>query len=206
MAITYPLAIPNLSAIASFTLTRENVVGVSQSPFTFEQQVYQHQGQRWGATLETHPLPRASIEEWRAWLTSLMGAYGTFLMGDPMAQVPRGSAGGTPKVRVGSQSGNELDIYDAETSVNSWLLPGDYIQVGSSSTAALYRVLTQPTTNASGAALLDVWPRLRSIPSSGAVIYVNSCVGRWRLTAGSESETFYSPNNIALAFSAVEAL
>jgi hypothetical protein len=206
MTISYPVSVPNQADIAEMTLVMENRVGISESPFTFEQQVFQHQGQRWGITVTLNPLSRLRAAEWRAWLTSLMGAYGTFLMGDPLGVQPSGSGGGTPKVRVGSQSGNALDIYAASTSVNSWLLPGDYLQVGSQSTAHFHRVLSRVTTNASGAALIDVWPRVRSFPTSGSSVFVQSTVGLWRLVPDSQAEVLITPNNVQLSFSAKEAL
>lgn len=204
--ISYPVSIPSAADIAEMTIVPRNVVGISESPFTFEQQVFQHQGQRWEINVQTNILPRASANDWRAFLSSLMGAYGTFAMGDPMGGVPRGTAAGSAKVRVDSQTGNELDFYDAETSVNSWLVPGDYIQLGTGGSATLHRVIARPTTNASGAGILDIWPRLRSSPSSGAAIIVRSAVGLWRLIPGSVVETLVTPNNVQLSFAAMEAL
>jgi len=206
MTIVYPLNIPNQADIAEMTLIRSNRVGLSTSPFTYEMQLIQHQGQRWETTVELNALPRNVAEEWRAWLAALMGPAGTFLMGDPLGVNPRGSAGGTPMIRVESQSGNLVDIYAAEVSVNSWLVPGDYMQIGDTLTAHFHRVLNIVTTNASGAAVVDIWPRLRGSPASGSAISVQSTVGIWRLIPGSESETLVTPNNIRLSFSAVEAL
>lgn len=206
MTISYPVRVPNQADVAEMTLVLQNVVGVTDSPFTFQQQTFQHPGQRWVATVTLNPLSRTAAAEWRAWIASLMGAYGTFLMGDPLGSVPRGSAGGAPKTRTSSQTGNTLDIYAAETSVNSWLLGADYIQVGSGASAHFHRVLQTVTTNASGAALLDIWPRIHTIPASGEKIYVTSTVGVWRLAPGTESEVLVSPNNVLISFTAVEAL
>jgi hypothetical protein len=206
MAITYPLNIPSLDNIETLSIQLENVVGVSTSPFTFAQQVYAHQGQRWTASISTHPLPRASIEAWRAWLASLMGAKGTFLMGDPMGQTPRGSAGGTPIVDVASQSGNTLTIVNGQAGAASWLIAGDYLQLGTGLTAHMHRVLQTVTTSSNGAAVIEIWPRMRSSPGSGDTVAITSTVGVWRVVGNSENETFVTPNNVALSFDAVEAI
>jgi hypothetical protein len=206
MAIQYPVTVPSYAEIESFTMMRQNRVGISESPFTFEQQIYQHQGQRWECTVETHPLTRGSIEDWRGFLASLQGTYGTFLMGDPIGQSALGSAGGSPKVSVASQTGVELPFYDGEVSVNSYLLLGDYIQIGSSSSATLHRITQKVTTGGGATGTMDIWPRITVVPDSGTPIYVNSTVGVWRLVEGTESEVYYTPNNISVSFTAVQAI
>jgi hypothetical protein len=183
-----------------------NVVGVSESPFTLIQQIYLHPGARWEITVTLNPLPPGPGDEWRAWLASLQGRYGTFLMGDPTRQTARGIAGGTPKVRVDSQTGSTLDFYDASTTVSSWLLPGDYIQVGSASSSHIHRVLAKVTTNDSGAGLVDIWPPLRTSPASGDVLYVSSTSGLWRLSENSIAEEIIAPGIFRVSFSAMESL
>lgn len=208
MAISYPLALPPGYSVdvADMTLVQRNVVGVSESPFTFEQQVFRHQAQRWEVAVMTNPLTKADAEPWRAWFSSLGGRYGTFLMGDPTGGVPRGSALGDPKFRVDSQSGLTIDFYDGETSVNSWLLPGDYVQVGSQSGAHLHRVLNTVTTNASGAGLIEIWPRLRASPLVGTSFRVTSAVGVWRLLENAMAEEMVAPGLFRFSFQAAEAM
>lgn len=95
MAITYPLSLPTNIGIANITFSAENAVGVSQSPFTYQQQVIQHQGQRWKASVTLPPMKRVDSENWLAFLLSLKGQVGTFLLGDPNAKTAQGKA--TPK-------------------------------------------------------------------------------------------------------------
>lgn len=92
MAITYPLNTPTNIGIANITLMAENAVAVSQSPFTFAQQIVAHPGQRWAASISLPPMKRQDAENWIAFLLSLKGQVGTFLLGDPNAVNHQGTA------------------------------------------------------------------------------------------------------------------
>ena len=47
MSISYPLTLPTVTGIQNITFTTVNAVAMSMSPFTYKQQVFAHQGQRW---------------------------------------------------------------------------------------------------------------------------------------------------------------
>ena len=51
MAISYPLNTPTTIGIESIELRAVNAVAVSQSPFTYKQQVISHKGQIWSASV-----------------------------------------------------------------------------------------------------------------------------------------------------------
>jgi hypothetical protein len=102
MAITYPLALPTASGIRSIELRMINAVAVSQSPFTFATQVQAYGGEMWQADVTLPPMKRATAEAWIAFLASLRGQFGTFLLGDPNGATPRGAVGGTPLVNNGA--------------------------------------------------------------------------------------------------------
>jgi len=206
MTITYPLTLPtsNSSDIAEVTFTMRNVVGLSESPFSYIQQTYLHAGARWEMYVRLNPLERAGAAAWRAWLASLRGRYGTFLMGDPTGAQARGA----PKnaiVANSGQSGSVLSIVSS-ASVAGFFLPGDYVQLGVAGSARLHRVLSTVTTSSNGFGLIDIWPPLRSIPSSGDTVVVQSTVGVWRLAANDVTEALVSPGLYQLEFSGVEAL
>ena len=92
MAISYPLNTPTNIGIANIAFTAENAVAISQSPFTYAQQVVSHPGQRWGASISLPPMKRQDAEYWVAFLLSLKGQAGTFLLGDPNCVAAQGSA------------------------------------------------------------------------------------------------------------------
>jgi len=92
MAIAYPLNTPTNIGIANIAFTAENAVAISQSPFTYAQQIVSHPGQRWGASVSLPPMKRQDAEYWVAFLLSLKGQVGTFLLGDPNCVAPQGTA------------------------------------------------------------------------------------------------------------------
>jgi hypothetical protein len=197
MAITYPLSTPTNIGIANITFSAENAVAISQSPFTYDQQIVSHPGQRWGASISLPPMKRQDAEYWVAFLLSLKGQAGTFLLGDPNCVAPQGSAAttpGTPLVRGASQVGDSLIIDGLPLSANGYFLPGDYIQLGSSSTSTLYKVLTQTNSNSSGIATLDIWPSIKVAPADNAVVVVQNTKGRFRLK---ENITQWQINDIS---------
>lgn len=201
--ITYPLSLPRpMQDIAEMTLTERSITLLSSSPFTFEQQTYSIPGQRWECSVQLNPLVRAVAEEWISFLLSLRGGYGTFLMGDPNATSPRGSAGGTPIVAVGSQTGSVLTIASAASSQSGWMRAGDYLSVG----GRMYKNLKDVGTALDGSVSLDLWPMLRSPPSSGSAIAVNSVMCTWRLLEDTVSRQITVPGIYHISFSAVEAI
>jgi len=205
MAISYPVIFPNLG-IRSMNIRAKSIVGVSQSPFTGQQQVYKHQGQWWEAEVSLPPMQRVDAEQVAAFLLKMNGQYGTFLLGDPSNIAPRGVGTGTPLVKGGSQTGDTLITDGWTINTTGILKAGDWIQLGSSSTARLYKVLDDVNSNSSGEATLTLWPNLRSSPSDNASIVVNTPRGLWRL---SSNETQYSIDEASvygITFACVEAL
>jgi len=91
MAIIYPLNTPTSIGIEGIELRAVNAVAISQSPFTYKQQVIAYQGQRWEASVNIPSVRRDLAEDWNAFLLSLRGPTGTFLLGDPNAVTPRGA-------------------------------------------------------------------------------------------------------------------
>jgi len=385
MDLSSPLNTPTNIGIANITLSAENAVAISQSPFTYQQQVVVHPGQRWAASISLPPMKRQDAEYWIAFLLSLKGQIGTFLLGDPNCVNAQGAASarrnllarteqfenaywsktnasvvpdsivapngtttadtlidntvssvhviyklltfvsGTtytlsiyakqqsdrnlrvllpdtafganssavfnvttgavistgvdittttepvgdgwfrfsisktatisangdirfnllsppstityvgdgsgvyiwgaqleigsapteyqgviasydPLVNGGSQVGDTLVIDGCSPNAVGFLLPGDYIQIGSSTTAQLYKVLTQVDTDASGNATLDIWPNLRSSPADNAVLTFINAKGRFRLK---DNVTQWGINEISsygITFDCVEVL
>jgi len=208
MAITYPLTLPTTKNIRAIRLTAKNAVGVSTSPFTYTQQVYKHQGQRWQAEVSLPAMTRAEAEEWFSFLVKLNGQYGTLLLGDPHS-APRGSASetpGTPVVNGASQTGSELAIDGLPASATGYLKAGDYIQLGAGSTAKLHKVLNDVDSNASGQATLDIWPDLRSSPTDGSTVVISNAVGVFRLASNEIGVDINEIEHFGIVFAAVEAL
>ena len=209
MAENYPLTFPTHTGVASVQLTASVATSMSESPFTFGQQVVRHAGERWSATISLPQMRRSEAEYWNAFLLRLKGKFGTFLLGDPIAATPRGSAStasGTPVVKGGNQTGNNLIIDGLPADASGYLLAGDYIQLGSGSTSRLYKVLEDVDTNATGEATLNLWPDLRSSPLDNSSVVVSNAKGVFRLAS---NETAWSVNGASIygiSFAAMEAL
>lgn len=206
MAISYPLSLPSAPGFRHSRFEAANAVAISASPFTFSQQVYVHQGAQWLATLTLPPMKRTLAADWQAFLVSLRGRMGTFLLGDPDAKAPRGVATGSPVVVGGMQTGVELETGGWTAGVAGILKAGDYIQLGSGSTARLHMVLADVASDGSGLATLDIWPPLRESPANASSVVLNNTVGNFRLMT---SEVGWDANEISvygLSFAAIEAL
>ncbi len=205
MAISYPISLPSTD-IAKIKLVANNIVGVSVSPFTAAQQVYRYSGQYWEADVTLPPMKREVAEYWISFLLKLNGSYGTFLLGDPNGATARGVATGTPLVKGASQTGNEL-ITDGWTSgVTGILKAGDYIQLGSGSTAKLHKVLDDVNSDGSGNATLTIFPDLRSSPADNAAIVVSSPKGVFRLSSTQAIWDVNEASIYGITFGAREAL
>jgi hypothetical protein len=209
MAITYPLTFPTHTGVFSVNLMARNVVGVTTSPFTFSQQKFEYQGKRWEADIVLPAMKREDAEQWITFFMKLYGQVGTFLLGDPNAATPRGSAAsaaGTPVVNGASQTGDELAIDGLPASATGYLLAGDYIQLGSGASSQLYKVLDDVDSNASGEATLQIWPDLRSSPTDGATVVVSGAKGLFQLSTPTTNWNIDNAGFYSMAFGAVETL
>lgn len=206
MAISYPLTLPTATGIKAVTLRQVNQNSLTQSPFTFKQQTIAHTGQRWEADIMLPPMSEADARVWIAWLSSLKGFFGTFLMGDPTGSTPQGSAGGTPLVNGASQTGAELVIDGATPSQTGWLKAGDYVQLGSGSSTSLHMQLVDADSDGSGNVTLDLWPNVRVAPADNAALTVTGCVGQWRLNSNEMMWDVNQASIYGISFSAVEAI
>lgn len=210
MPISYPLSMPANRGIAQITMMMKNVVAITGSPFTLSSsQVIKFPGEAWAASVGLPPMKRDEAEEWVTFLASLGGKFGTFLMGDPNAIVPQGSAGvtpGTPRVNGGSQTGQDINIDGLPVSVTGYLMPGDYIQFGSGITSKLHKVLSQVNSNASGQATVSLWPSVRSAQPDNALITVTNARGLFRLNNNEISFSINEISTYGISFDCIEVV
>ena len=206
MSITYPLSLPSNSQIASIRLLTNDVVGISQSPFSASQQVYRYSGQYWEADISLRPMNRDEAEYWISFLLKLNGQYGTFLLGDPAGKTPRGIATGSPLVYGAAQYGNVLETDGWTVSKTGILKAGDYIQLGSGATSRLYKVLNDANSDVSGRATLDIYPNLRSSPADNSAVYTTNCQSTFRLSSNQTAWDIGEALTYGLTFGAREAL
>lgn len=209
MAISYPRPFLTHTGVAGITIRAVNQTAMTMSPFTYKQQIHTHTGKRWEAEVQLPALKYDDAEDWIAWLLSLNGMSGSFLMGDPNRATPRGSAGtaaGTPVVNGADQTGSSLSIDGLPASVTGYLKAGDYIQLGAGASANLFKVVVDVDTNSSGEATLDLWPNILTAPSDNAVVIVTSAKGRWRLNSGQQDWSINNASIYGITFACVQVV
>ena len=199
MAINFPLSLPTVTRVRSVELRAINAVAYSQSPFTFAGQAHAYQGQMWQADISLPPMRRTAAEQWLAFLLSLRGQYGTFLLGDPTCSSIRGTA--TSCSITGSSGDNTVS---ATVPVGETLLAGDYIQLGSASTATLHKVLVDYTGTGS-AADLEIWPAIRTTHSASSATLSNA-KGNFRLSTNEQAWSINEASIYGITFGAMEAI
>jgi hypothetical protein len=194
MAITFPISTPTSIGIESIDIRAVNAVATSQSPFTYKQQVIAHQGQRWEASVNIPSVRRDLAAPWKSFLTKLKGPTGTFLLGDPDYATPRGTVSScTLSGSVGDESVTVV--------MTGSLLEGDYIQLGSGSSARLHQVLVDQT----GDGTLEVWPKLRADYTDTTVVY-NNAKGVFRLAQNVSSWSINNASSYGISFECVEVI
>jgi len=206
MTISYPLNLPSGNRVREIAIRPASVVGASRSPFTFEQQVYVHQGQMWQASVALIPMKRVDAAPWRAFFLALNIREGTFLMGQPVETDPQGTWAGTPKV-FGAHAAGVTSIAMDGFSAGATVKGGDQFQTGSGSSAHLHEVAQDATADGSGLLTLEIWPRLRAALADNDTFVTSSPKGLWRLDMD-EAEWVYTLGQLyrGISFSAIEAL
>jgi hypothetical protein len=188
LSITYPLTWPSEIKPNTAVIRPMSAVGLEMSPFSFSQVVQDFGGQIWEMALSFPPMVRANAELLNALILELNGSEGTVLMGDFSSAAPRGSADGTPgtpTIDGGIAAGSVyIPVKGMPAGASGYLLKGDYIQLGSTGSARLHKVLGTLASDSSGNGEVLIWPRTRVAYSDDAPIVVENAVGAFRLKPG----------------------
>lgn len=176
MTITFPRTLPNLR-FRSSEWRAVDVTSDMASPFTGHSDVIVWPGQWFECTLTLVSMKRADSQEWDAWLSSLRGKSGTFLLGDPAKRLPLGSAAvtpGAPRIFGAGQTGGELRLAGLPFGAPAYLKAGDMIQLATAGASRLHKVLENVASNGSGEARFAIWPELREPPIDGSAVTVSN--------------------------------
>jgi len=203
----YPLDLPN--SPSNFVTSEWRIirtVAVSQSPFTYAQQVAKYTGSVWQTTVTLPPMNRADAGAWQSFFMQLNGRFGTFLLGDPDGKTIQGNASTAISIK-GSHSIGAYDItVDGCTNNQLEFKKGDYVQFGSSSSAKLHMIIADVTADASGNATLQIEPPLKTALEDDAVVIYTNTKAVMRMDA---NDLGWNANNVSLygiSFSCTEAL
>lgn len=205
---TPPLvALPSSSCIASVIMSLTRVVGLTESPYTLEEQSFKWPGERWSIDFRLANITnRGTASDWMAFGAKLQGKYGRFLIGDPAARMPRGVATGVPVVNGGGATGNTLPTKGWTPSTNGILLKGDYIQLGTGVNSRLHMLTENINSDAGGNANLSVEPALRTSPADNSPIITNNPVGLFRMSENTFAWSVDPGMVYRFSFQAVEVL
>lgn len=194
MAITYPLDTPTSIGIESIEIRAVNSVAISQSPYSYKQQVVSHGGHKWEASVTIPSVRKDKAAQWKSMLVALKGQTGTFLLGDPDYATPQGTVS---SCTLTGTAGDET----VTVVMTGSLLAGDYIQLGTGPSAKLHQVLQDQ----SGDGTLEIWPPLRSTYSVKTVIF-NSPKGLFRLANNVTSWSINNASAYGISFEAIEVI
>lgn len=171
--------------IQSMTMRLRSAVAMSQSPFTFDQQVYQHQGVMWEAEISLPPLNRSEAKAVEAFLARCRGMKETFMLGNPLHDIVATGA-------ITSASVGDTTVTGTLTSVSA----GDYFQLGDN----LYIV------TAIGSTTFEVMPPMRQAVSASTNLDFSLPQGIWRLATNEVNWSINEASIYGFTFPIIEAL
>lgn len=178
--IGYPLTIPLTTTTreSAVNLIASSVIGISQSPYTFTSQVFDHDTDSWQLKVSINPLTREEAQPWIAFLTALRGRRGTFMFGPAILREPLGTGGGVP-VLTGTPEARRTITTSGWTQNSTVLKAGDLFQLDD----RLYMSLLDVNSDSSGHATIEVFPKIRASHASGTSLILNDPKGIFRLTS-----------------------
>jgi len=179
---------PNVG-IQKMTMRLSSVTAVAESPFTYEQQVYQHQGVRWEAEITLSPLTRANAKTVEAFFASLRGQATTFNLGNPLHNVSGGS---------GSVTAATIGATTLTATLSGGATVGDYFQLGT-------RLHIVTAVN-SGGGTVTVMPPARDTISSSTSMDFTLPKGVWRLASNQIDWDINVAGIYGFTFACVEAI
>jgi len=169
----------------SMTVRLRSATAVSSSPFTYDQQVYQHQGVCWEAEVTLPPLKRSEAKEVEAFFASLRGQGGTFTMGNPLHDT---NATGT--ITSGTRNATTVTATVGGAEI------GDYFETN----GVLYII------TAIGDSTIDIMPPLRTAISSATIMDFTLPKGSWRLASNEIEWNINRASLYGFTFACVEAI
>lgn len=164
-----PLRSDGSTVVQSYNLQMVNKVGVTESPFTFKQQIQDYDAMRWELTFTTAPLYGEDAKNFRAFLQSLRGRLGMFYLPIPQSGVTYSAEG------LNTEGSDLLLIRDTNQSTNP-LKKGTYI----AHTNRLYMVLEDWTNDSTP---INVTPNLRNNIGNANSLHSNNPIGTFRLSS-----------------------
>lgn len=199
--------IPSSYCFSSVVVSIDRVIGRTFSPFTLEEQSFKWPGEVMRFDLSMPPMTkRSTASEWISFGMKAKGSFNHFLIGDPSARKPQGSAGGNPIVAGPNQSGDTIITSGWTPNVSSILKAGDYIQIGVGQSAKLRIIVDDVNSDSNGNATLRIEPSLHFSPANGSQIITDNPQGVFRMVDNTWSWSVNPGPIYRMSFSAVEVI
>jgi len=188
-----PLAFPTQAGgktlVSNVTMRLKRSVAVSESPFTYDTQVYAHQGARWESEITLKPMTHSEARSVEAFIIGLKGREGTFTFGNPLhTSAATATTSGSTAIRAESLTASSSDIS-----------AGEYFQVGD----YLYMVTAD---KASGTGTLEFQPPLRQTVATGTALDFTLPQSLWRMASNDVGWSISTASIYGFTFACVEAL
>ena len=179
MAVSYPVSVPD-HRFASMSMRLRRANAMTESTFTLQQQVNQYTGSVWEAEITLPPMSYSDAKKWEAFILSLRGMRGTFLMGNPLHTDLSGTATGIQLEGAGTIRDTSISI---SGSASGTIKAGDYFQIGSGNDSHLHAVIQDVTLDGSGSGSIDIEPPLRTTYADNTSLDFTLPKGVWRLAS-----------------------
>ena len=179
MAVSYPVSVPD-HRFASMSMRLRRANAMTESTFTLQQQVNQYTGSVWEAEITLPPMSYSDAKKWEAFILSLRGMRGTFLMGNPLHTDLSGTATGIQLEGAGTIRDTSIAI---SGSASGTIKAGDYFQIGSGNDSHLHAVVQDVTLDGSGSGSIDIEPPLRTTYADNTSLDFTLPKGVWRLAS-----------------------
>lgn len=176
-------AIPTLAVTGPDIGTYFNLSANTQafvSPLGGQMQTSEIPGSRWVAGLTWLRLSSSDAAAYAGWLVSLRGQANRALIPRYERLTPRGTIAGTPIVQGSGQTGTSFVIQGL--TAGTTLLASDCIGIAQGlSTAQILMITAAASASGGGVMSLQVFPEVRSAPSSGSTIVLSGPKARFIL-------------------------
>jgi hypothetical protein len=167
------------------TMRLRSATAMTESVFTYDQQVFSHPGVRWEAEVTLPPMTRAQAKQYEAFFAGLRGMKETFTMGNPLHNL------GVTGTVTGST--NSTQITEA---LSGNFSAGDYFSV-----AGHIYIVTEVVNSST----IKIMPPLRNTLSSATVNF-SLPVGTWRLASNEIGWSINQASIYGFSFSCIEAI
>lgn len=199
MSLTHPTT-PGFKEIEWLS---ESKVVLSESAFTFSQQVYAWPGKRRKVTATLPPMAVDLAKKWMGFFHSCNGPENTFFFYPTIDKTSSGNySNETVTVDSINSARGEITVSGFTASVSDILLAGDWLSIRD----RLYTVKEDLSSDGSGNGVIKVWPQAENAVVASDSVEIQNPRGVFRLTAMPSNIWTVNSLSRGITFNAVESI